>query len=293
MSLISIIIPHKNTPELLERCINSIPNNTDIEVVIVDDNSSSDIVDFNNFPGIDRENVNVVFHKGTSNGAGAARNIGLEIANGEWILFSDADDEFTPNFSDSVIKYIHSTYDIIYFALNREDNRSKQGKNYQDLFTRAFKGNSRDIDLFLYKTWQPWAKMIRKSYIDSHQIRFEDRIIGNDCYFGLMANIHTKKIFFDASEIYTLHYSAFSLSHNYKNSWLYEKERIFVNMMRYEVYKQENVTNLMPYGVYQSLKHVMFNWGPMKFVELLIELIKRGADFVTPIKNIFHNGSAT
>ena len=43
----SIIIPHKNSPDLLKRCLESIPDRTDIQVVVVDDNSSSAIIDWN------------------------------------------------------------------------------------------------------------------------------------------------------------------------------------------------------------------------------------------------------
>ena len=42
----SIIIPHKNSPELLSRCLDSIPNRDDLQVVIVDDNSDENIVEF-------------------------------------------------------------------------------------------------------------------------------------------------------------------------------------------------------------------------------------------------------
>ena len=51
----SIIIPHKNTPELLRRCIKSIPQRDDLEIIIVDDNSSKEIVNFDNFPGLNRK----------------------------------------------------------------------------------------------------------------------------------------------------------------------------------------------------------------------------------------------
>ena len=48
----SVIIPHKNTPELLQRCLASIPKRVDIQVIVVDDNSDLDKVDFYHFPGI-------------------------------------------------------------------------------------------------------------------------------------------------------------------------------------------------------------------------------------------------
>ena len=46
----SFVIPHKNTPELLQKCLNSIPDRDNIQVIVVDDNSDKKIVDFQNFP---------------------------------------------------------------------------------------------------------------------------------------------------------------------------------------------------------------------------------------------------
>lgn len=45
----SIIIPHKNTPRLLERCLCSIPTWDEIQIIIIDDNSNSESVDFSHF----------------------------------------------------------------------------------------------------------------------------------------------------------------------------------------------------------------------------------------------------
>ncbi len=55
----SIIIPHKNIPLLLQRCLDSIPQREDIQIIVVDDNSSSDIVDFSNFPGRNKVGVEI------------------------------------------------------------------------------------------------------------------------------------------------------------------------------------------------------------------------------------------
>ena len=59
----SIIIPHKNIPKLLQRCLDSIPERDDVQVIIVDDNSDPAIVDFEHFPGLQRKNTIVVFDK--------------------------------------------------------------------------------------------------------------------------------------------------------------------------------------------------------------------------------------
>ena len=59
----SIIIPHKNIPNLLQRCLDSIPNREDVQIIVVDDNSDPNIVDFDKFPGLNRSNVEVIFTK--------------------------------------------------------------------------------------------------------------------------------------------------------------------------------------------------------------------------------------
>ena len=89
----SIIIPHKNIPDLLTRCVASIPQRNDVQIIVVDDNSDPSIVDFDNFPIKNGENTIVVLNK-TNRGTGGARNIGMEKASGEKIIIVDADDYF-------------------------------------------------------------------------------------------------------------------------------------------------------------------------------------------------------
>ena len=98
---------------MLKRCINSIPRRDDIQIIIVDDNSSSDVVDFEQFPDLDRK-VDLIFNK-KQGGAGLARNKGLEIAKGDWILFADADDFFAEDAFVLFDKYCLSDFDVIHY----------------------------------------------------------------------------------------------------------------------------------------------------------------------------------
>ena len=83
---LSIIIPHYNSPDTLQKLINSIPVLPQIEVIVVDDNSDKYI------HGLEQciENSkgrNVIFDHVEPNlkGAGAARNKGLLQAKGRWV----------------------------------------------------------------------------------------------------------------------------------------------------------------------------------------------------------------
>ena len=106
----SIIIPHKNIPDLLTRCVNSIPQRGDIQIIVVDDNSDQAYLDI--FPSFYRSDLEVIFTK-EGRGAGYARNIGLKRAKGKWLLFADADDYYTGGFLDVLDKYKETSNNLI------------------------------------------------------------------------------------------------------------------------------------------------------------------------------------
>lgn len=74
----TIIVAHKNSPELLQYCLDSIPVREDVQVIVVDDNSSAEIVDFEHFPQWKGAHYQYYLTK-EGKGAGYARNMGLEI----------------------------------------------------------------------------------------------------------------------------------------------------------------------------------------------------------------------
>ena len=119
----SFIIPHKNCPELLQRCIDSIPERDDIQVIVVDDNSEED-----KKPDLrSHKNLQVILLDATrSKGAGRARNVGLDHAIGKWLVFADSDDFFVTNLSELLDKYVNDSHDIIYFNVARGATMGKE-----------------------------------------------------------------------------------------------------------------------------------------------------------------------
>lgn len=103
--LVSIIIPVYNTPEgPLRRCLNSLlaQKYKNIEIVVVDDGSDEDCFAVLNdsLSADSRARIIAGGHEGVSR----ARNIGIESSHGEWIAFSDADDEVEPNFISDALQ---------------------------------------------------------------------------------------------------------------------------------------------------------------------------------------------
>lgn len=89
---VSIIVPVYNSEKYLERCINSLKNQTleDIEIILVDDSSSDSSLEICNKMAEGDCRIKVI-HK-VNEGAGKARNAALQVATGEYIGFLDSDD---------------------------------------------------------------------------------------------------------------------------------------------------------------------------------------------------------
>lgn len=207
MILFSIIIPHKNIPNLLQRCLDSIPRRNDIQIIIVDDNSDESIVDFSNFPGQNRHNVEIYFKK-DGKGAGYARNIGLKYAKGQWLLFADADDFFNPCFEQMLNKYVDSKYDLIYFGITSVNSNTleptNRGLEINNYITNAIKGDIESQDYVRYKFLYPSAKMIQTIYCKKNNIHYDEIPASNDTMFGVKVASFTNNIAYDSHCIYCL-----------------------------------------------------------------------------------------
>lgn len=200
----SIIVPHKDSVKYLLRLLDSIPNNDDIQIIIIDDNSDIQVVkqlqntELNN-------NIDIVFCD-ISKGAGGARNIGLSKAKGKWILFADADDYFSNNFSSLIKKYRDSEYDIIYFgtdSITSEAKRSYRHERYMKLVVDYLDDKNKEDALKYYFT-PPWGKMISRELIEKNNIQFDEVIASNDVMFSLQLARVTNKISATTEVLYVI-----------------------------------------------------------------------------------------
>lgn len=191
----SVIIPHHNTPELLQRCIDSIPHRDDVEIIIVDDNSDPTIVDFDNFPGNDRTNVFHIFTK-EGRGAGFVRNKGVEAAKGKWLVFSDADDYFTPHLQSVMDKYKEDDEtDIVFFnALSVNENGKTWSISLNRIVDNFQKHRPFSESIIRYGYWTPWSRMFKREMVVSHNVKFEELPTGNDMMFVLQSTKYARKV---------------------------------------------------------------------------------------------------
>jgi glycosyltransferase involved in cell wall biosynthesis len=103
---ISVVIPTFNEKEVLEDCIESLgaQTYTDFEIIVVDDGSKDGT--FEILKNLKKTLPNFKFTKQHHGGAGAARNLGAKLANGEILVFVDADMTFNENFLEKLVSPI-------------------------------------------------------------------------------------------------------------------------------------------------------------------------------------------
>lgn len=186
----TIIIPHKNIPDLLRRCLASIPRREDIQIIVIDDNSDPDKVDFNHFPGVGESCVEIYFTK-EGKGAGFARNVGLNHAQGKWLLFADADDFFDDNFVSVLDKYFYEDVDIVYFNTRSVDSKTLNVVKPRSDRSKIIRKGKIDNLRFSHV---PWGKMIRNEFVIKNNLHFEELIASNDSYFSVISGVLAKKI---------------------------------------------------------------------------------------------------
>ena len=245
----SFIIPHKNTPELLRRCLVSIPCREDIQVIVIDDNSDPVKVDFEHFPGSDIENVQIIFSK-EGKGAGAARNKGLQRAVGKWLLFADADDFFNSCFIETLDSYIDSDADIIYFSVNSVYSDTLEpgfrDREIVQMIDDAIK--TKNFDRLRYKHLGPVGKMVRNEFVNKNHLKFDETLANNDAMFSVKCGYYAEKLLVDSAKIYCITCSRDSVSHRYTEAIARDRLTVYrnVNVFLKGIGKKSYRINLLP-----------------------------------------------
>ena len=202
--LYSIIIPHKDCPKLLERCLFSIPLRNDLEIIVVDDNSTQNPIDFVKYPNLNRKDTTYIYDK-SNKYAGHARNLGMAIAKGKWLLFADADDFFNYCINSILNEYRDDESDIIFFKVNSVNS---------DNYSASTRGNDR-----------------LNKYIDHFKedsIKYGNLLrYNNDHRFSYLLGFSSKSIKVDNRALYCVTSSPHSVSKNKSEEAILTRIRVF------------------------------------------------------------------
>lgn len=178
---LSVIVPFHNRDDMLNELIETIPDRQDIEIILVDDKSDEEVTIRRTFQHA------VVRMLATPEGkryAGTARNVGLSVARGTYIFFCDSDDRVNaPGLIVAMEAARQLGGDIIYtYATSfRDDGKAgRRHAKYRWLVGQFMATGDADPLSIIYP---PWAKLIRRKFIESNDLKFEGVRVSNDVVF--------------------------------------------------------------------------------------------------------------
>ena len=196
---ISIIIPVYNVEQYLGRCMESVLNQTykNIEVILIDDGSkdrSSSMCD----EWKAKDDRVVVIHQKNA-GAGAARNAGLAIANGELIGFVDSDDWIQLNMYETLINAIkkYPETDIAECKTTRTDGRKEIPTDGEKNVSVYLQSQTQTLENFFRihggeSNYGIYTKLIKRKVLD--QFKFVEGTISEDVMASYYFYTHCEKV---------------------------------------------------------------------------------------------------
>ncbi len=220
---VSVIIPVFNTGKYLDKCVNSIINQSvkEIEIICVNDCSTDNSLEIlQNFAKKDNrvKIIDLKENKGVSN----ARNTGIDLAKGEYIYLIDSDDWLDENYLEEMLKKSKETNSNIIINANFVNEYADENKKAYSKFNFITK----DFEVFSSKTVQKyfppviWTRLYKRDYINKYNFRFPMVKCGaEDIYFAYACDLMQEKSYIFKGPYY--HYS------QHQTSAMHLKERGF------------------------------------------------------------------
>ena len=237
---ISVIIPVYNNEKTIYRCIDSLINQSfdNFEVILVNDGSTDLSKDICNEYANNYFNISVV-HK-ANGGVSSARNTGIKIANGEYIMFCDSDDYIEKNTLSRLYKQIKKEESDICISgayWNFYDNNELYRTNicaYAENIS-DYTYNISKYYMYMFRTssiliQSCWSKLYKKSIITNNNIYFnENMICYEDFEFNLRFLSKSKKFSYIKDILYYYNDSIISnpLKKRKKDNIVYEISKLY------------------------------------------------------------------
>lgn len=209
MDKISIIVPCYNVEKYISRCVKSIINQTygieNLEIILIDDASTDNtfsIID--TFKNMYPDSIVPVRFENNRR-QGAARNVGLEFARGEYITFVDADDVIAPD----MIERMHC-------AIVEQDCEQVQC-GHRDFWggdipdgkrgSEHFRWDLNEVDkrknfILRSMTCIVWSRLFKRSFFDRTKLRFLEGVFFEDAHFAGMCSLLLDSFYYLDEELY-------------------------------------------------------------------------------------------
>lgn len=277
----SIIVPVYNIPEeLLKNCLNAlenidVPENSTYEIIAVDDGSTATVAGILDELEKKSSHMKVIHIK--NSGVSVARNIGISIARGKWLLFVDADDCVESDFLTTFARMEkeNPAADIFVAGYYTVSENKKVAQTFiPPNILKIEKNDPQVIRNMILSTWNnqriadtnigvPWAKMYRAEFFERYQLKFVPGLRRmQDMVLNLWAFYYAETIICSAHPIYCYSVWGGSAVSRYSPNYQETAKTILEQIQTY----------LHTTGQWKALQHLYYAKG----VQLLFEIYRLG-----------------
>lgn len=241
--LISVIVPIYKAEKCLNRCVDSIlaQSYKDFEVLLINDGSPDNCSKICDDYSAQDNRVKVL-HK-ENQGVSAARNDGIRMARGEYIMFVDSDDEIYPDAMKVMIEQMVNECDVVIGKTMCFSELHPKGIQNEDLKKQLY-----DLHGFIKETVQTessiflviWSKLFKTDIINKNRLRFDVLMdYGEDTKFMCQYLILCKNIYITSDFVYKYYQATEgSLSSKKRNDFI--KPAIMASKVLKILYNKEN-----------------------------------------------------
>ncbi|PAB54425.1 hypothetical protein A3Q24_07785 [Lactobacillus johnsonii] len=183
---VSVILPIYNADKYLEKCVNTIINQTysNLQIILVDDGSTDNSWDI--CQSLKTKDKRISIMTQNNSGVSVARNSGMDMADGDWIMFVDPDDYLDKRAIEILLANANSQTDIAICscygvdenAMSKkrahffEDNQTFN-KNKSDLYLQLLNSSYKQTGSVFTAIGVPWGKLYRFSFLKKYSLRFD------------------------------------------------------------------------------------------------------------------------
>lgn len=197
---ITVIVPVYNVENYVREALESVINQTyqNLEIIVIDDESKDSSGKICDEYAKKDSRITVVHQK--NKGLSGARNTGLDLATGKYIMFLDSDDKFELDACENFYNEIEKTnadYVVGNYIYIDDDGTKWEKPVFDQEKYKEFKLSIEDYkNSFFIMNSTVWNKVFRKSFLDELKIKFVERVPAEDAIFTTYCFIKSSNVYY-------------------------------------------------------------------------------------------------
>ena len=252
---VSVVVPVFNGERYLHQCVQSLINQTlkEVEFIFVDDGSTDDSLKI--LEEFKKTDSRIQILKQKHCFAGVARNNGMRIAKGKYIIFLDSDDFFDSDMLKSCYETAEKdSIEVTLFATDFFDDKSqsitsKRINKYLLDQKHVFSSADLGDQVFSCTYGYPWDKFILRSFLEKQNIEFKATPKCNDVFWSRMVVVSAQRMTYISKILVHYRYNNYNSIQGNKNKNMFYYLQSAIDLKE-ELVKRGLIENVSFYRAY-------------------------------------------